>query len=263
MAEAIVLAARWRASVAEMRNRRGIPHAHGPYAQKRAGTGTQFWQYRPLVSGESIQRIDWRQYAKTDRYFVRDSEAQHPQNTLILCEANPSMTIPPEKAHTAHVIALAAMLFFQEEQTKVTLLFGTHKATTPEHAAHILEHSCGESPTLPNLTDMRIVYISDFLSSHMLEAVAGYPCAVAVVQVLTRQEQTFPFTGHVQLEDAAHAPFKSQSIETARDTYLQALAQVQDNLTRLCQRSGWLHVLHTVDNPLTQNADLAKAVCSA
>ena len=47
----------------------------GAHGQRRAGTGEDFWQYRPATQGDTARSIDWRRSARSDGQFVRDREA--------------------------------------------------------------------------------------------------------------------------------------------------------------------------------------------
>ncbi len=38
--------------------------SHGIHGRRRAGPGESFWQFRPFVTGESAQRVDWRRSAR-------------------------------------------------------------------------------------------------------------------------------------------------------------------------------------------------------
>jgi uncharacterized protein (DUF58 family) len=37
---------------------------HGAHGRRRAGTGENFWQFRPFGAGEAAHRIDWRRSAR-------------------------------------------------------------------------------------------------------------------------------------------------------------------------------------------------------
>ncbi|MFI5018878.1 MAG: DUF58 domain-containing protein, partial [Dongiales bacterium] len=46
----------------------------GVHGRRRIGTGDAFWQFRQYQPGEPATRIDWRQSAKSDRLFLRETE---------------------------------------------------------------------------------------------------------------------------------------------------------------------------------------------
>ena len=38
------------------------------------GMGENFWQFRPYQTGDTVEGIDWRQSAKGDRLYIRETE---------------------------------------------------------------------------------------------------------------------------------------------------------------------------------------------
>lgn len=42
----------------------------------RLGTGLEFSQYRPYSQGDDLRALDWKMYARTDRFFIKQSEVE-------------------------------------------------------------------------------------------------------------------------------------------------------------------------------------------
>ena len=72
LTDSLDLAARLPRLILEAR--RVSASVHGIHGRRRAGPGETFWQYRPLVTGESSSRIDWRRSARDGHLFVRERE---------------------------------------------------------------------------------------------------------------------------------------------------------------------------------------------
>jgi MoxR-like ATPase len=64
----------------------------GVHGRKRAGTGDEFWQYRPAEAGDPLRSIDWRRSARSDGHFVRQTEWQAAQSVMIGVDDAASMT---------------------------------------------------------------------------------------------------------------------------------------------------------------------------
>ena len=47
----------------------------GAHKSRHRGTSVDFAEHRPYSAGDDIRRIDWRLFARTDRYFVKQFEA--------------------------------------------------------------------------------------------------------------------------------------------------------------------------------------------
>src|SRR5437764_1174296 len=64
---------------------------HGVHGRRRAGTGENFWQFRPFTYGEPAQRIDWRRSARDDRLYVREREWEAAHTIFLWMDLSPSM----------------------------------------------------------------------------------------------------------------------------------------------------------------------------
>lgn len=48
----------------------------GMHRSPHKGFSVEFAQHREYVQGDEIRRVDWKVFAKTDRYFVREYEEE-------------------------------------------------------------------------------------------------------------------------------------------------------------------------------------------
>ncbi len=56
------------------------------------GASIDFAEHRGYVPGDDIRRVDWRLYARTDRYYVKQYEADTNTNFTILLDVSKSMS---------------------------------------------------------------------------------------------------------------------------------------------------------------------------
>ena len=87
----------------------------GDHGRRRAGTGDDFWQYRPVRPGDSVRSIDWRRSARGDEQFVREREWQIAQSVMLWVDTGASMRFSshqdlPTKGDRARLISLAASI---------------------------------------------------------------------------------------------------------------------------------------------------------
>ena len=52
-------------------------YVQGMHRSPHVGFALDFAQHRPYVPGDDIKRIDWRVYAKADRYYIKQYEVTH------------------------------------------------------------------------------------------------------------------------------------------------------------------------------------------
>src|SRR5512132_3099218 len=56
------------------------------------GASIDFAEHRGYVAGDDIRRVDWRLYARTDRYYVKQYEADTNTNLMVLFDISRSMS---------------------------------------------------------------------------------------------------------------------------------------------------------------------------
>src|SRR5947208_14999570 len=57
------------------------------------GASIDFAEHRGYVAGDDIRRVDWRVYARTDRYYVKQYEADTNTNFSVLFCVSRSMHV--------------------------------------------------------------------------------------------------------------------------------------------------------------------------
>src|SRR5687767_7498648 len=60
------------------------------------GASIDFAEHRGYVPGDDIRRVDWKLYARTDRYFVKQYEADTNANFSVLLDISKSMAFASE-----------------------------------------------------------------------------------------------------------------------------------------------------------------------
>ncbi|PBJ82307.1 DUF58 domain-containing protein [Lysobacteraceae bacterium NML93-0399] len=102
-----------RACIAQLRLR--PRHARGreglgQHASRNRGAGLEFAQYRAYESGDEPRQIDWKLYARSDRFFVREAERESPVRAWILLDTTASMAQGDEAAPRRTRLAAASLL---------------------------------------------------------------------------------------------------------------------------------------------------------
>ncbi len=64
---------------------------NGLHRSPHLGSSTDFAEHRQYMAGDDIRRIDWRLFARTDRFYVKEYEADTNTNFLVLLDVSPSM----------------------------------------------------------------------------------------------------------------------------------------------------------------------------
>ena len=58
---------------------------------KVRGPGLEFSQYRSYQPGDDLRWLDWKRYARTDRYYIRESEVETSISVRLMVDASLSM----------------------------------------------------------------------------------------------------------------------------------------------------------------------------
>lgn len=238
----------------------------GEHGRRRAGMGDDFWQYRPVQSGDSRRLIDWRRSARSDTQFVREREWQIAQSVMLWLDTSASMRFTsnktfPEKAERARLIALAAAILLIKGGERVGVT-GTDLPPRrgraqilrlSEYFTENRESDYGVPEARAMLPHARALFISDFMGD--IDAVEAALAKAAdrgvrgvLMQVLDPAEESFPFHGRTIFESAGKTlRYETLKANDLRDKYLEKFAARKDRLSHLCAVTGWQFTTHHTD----------------
>jgi uncharacterized protein (DUF58 family) len=96
---------------------------NGLHRSPHLGSSTDFAEHRSYMPGDDIRGIDWKLYARTDRYYVKQFEADTNTNFMVLLDVSPSMRYRGSPEGTGSVSKLdygcylaAALAYFSSTQ---------------------------------------------------------------------------------------------------------------------------------------------------
>ena len=246
---------------------------HGVHGRRRAGAGETFWQFRPFVSGEAAQRIDWRRSARDERLYVREREWEAAHTLWLWMDLSPSMGFVSDLAQAPKVdraltLGLAAADLLVRGGERVGLL-GLSRAFAArdivDRLAEILlvdarrVHAHEDLPPGEALAPRtRAVLIGDFLVApdlfeQRLRTLASRGANGLVVMVADPIEETFPFTGHVEFLDVdSSATLRVGRAESWRDEYVRRLARHRAAIGEACRAHDFSFLLHRTDRPASE-----------
>ncbi|WP_370206587.1 DUF58 domain-containing protein [Pararhodobacter marinus] len=247
-----------------------LPGAHG---RRRAGSGAEFWQFRPLSPGDGITRIDWRRSARGDDVYLRETEWQAARAVSLWVDSGAAMNFTGDdgretKSRRARLLAMALGLALLRGGERVGLAEADMPPRAGRAQANALAVALAEEPgagaehgaidlhAAP--TGGHVVIFSDFLGAldpieQALALAAARTMRGILVQVLDPVEEGFPFDGRTRFESmSGHMAFETLRAGDLKAAYLERLAQRKDRLQALARQSGWhATTLHT-DRPASE-----------
>ncbi|MEX0600727.1 MAG: DUF58 domain-containing protein [Rhodothermales bacterium] len=242
------------------------------------GFSVEFMSYRPYIPGDDLMHVDWKLYARSDRYYVKEFEDETNTSLDILLDISGSMEFGSnglsKRAYGSYLAASLAYLIIRQRDGAGLTLFDDKivnhipaKSTTGHlHTLlEILERAKPGTQTdmgkpLHELAERRrrrgfVVLISDLLDD--ADAIAdglrhfryqGHE--VIVFHVMDPQELSFDYSDMVEFEDLETGEKYLVAAESAREAYLVNLNEFTSKLRRACGRMGIDYHLLSTDQPL-------------
>jgi uncharacterized protein (DUF58 family) len=242
------------------------------------GFSVEFTEYRAYTPGDDPRYLDWRLFARSDRYYIKKFQDETNLRCHLLVDNSRSMgygSLPYTKSQYANTLAATLAYFLSLQGDAIGLLSFDAQIreylparNRPGHLRHLmlaLEQPAGGSETdlgapLKRIAEMvrkrgLMVLISDLLASldNLEQNLAGLSACgheILLFQVLDPAELAFPFTEAGLYLDA----------ESGRDFYLEPaiarrgyLRKLNDHLAavqRVCRDLGAGYCQVSTDRPL-------------
>ena len=205
---------------------------NGLHKSPHLGASTDFAEHRAYMPGDDIRRIDWRLWARSDRYYLKEYEAETNTNFTMIVDVSPSMRFGAEPelgrlSKLTYGCYLAACLAYfsslQRDRVGLALIdqdivdYVPPSAKHLQHILHALDRAersgrdakvtPGQLPLLPTLRKLSdtvrrrslVVVISDFYEDvdaimQALSHLRGRGNDLLVFHLLDPREIDFSFT---------------------------------------------------------------------
>jgi len=251
---------------------------NGMHRSPYHGFSVEFTEYRQYTPGDDPRYLDWRVFARSDRFFIKRFEDETNLRCYLLVDRSRSMTFGSlnyTKADYAATLAatLANFLYLQGDGVGViTFDEGIQEYLPARHRSGQLRNLmiALDKPALGQSTDLSvplqrvveavrkrglIVLISDFLAPiETLEKsllnlnACGHD--VIIFQVLDPAEQTLDFSKPAMFEDAETGKMHFIDPGTARKEYLRKLEAHCARLRSISQKLGVAYHFLNTQRPL-------------
>ena len=155
----------------EMRSLRLVEsYMSGMHKSKLLGISTEFAQHRQYVAGDETKHLDWKVFAKTERYYVKQHEAETNMPVIFLLDSSKSMFFESPQAAMSKfayaattVCTLARFLSLQKDAFGLVLFDRAIRTIMPPKGSHA--HFRNLTHTLENAspgeeTDLAQVFMS-------------------------------------------------------------------------------------------------------
>lgn len=249
---------------------------HGLHRSRKIGLSLDFAEHRPYQPGDDIRRIDWRVYGRTDRFHVKEYEADTNASVTFALDASASMAFGSgavTKFDYARwlVASLAWLSQHQGDRVGLVTFAGDLLEIIPPSTRHLrsMLHSLGRAraqgagklaPVLERAARLSTragiaVVVSDCyedpaLVQHGVGALRARGHDVILFHVLDPAERDLPGAGAATFEDAETGERIPLRPDALREKYQAALGAHRESLARLLAQNGTEYVGLTTDQPL-------------
>ena len=249
------------------------------------GFSSEFSDYRDYVPGDDLADVDWKLYARTDRYFIKRYEAETNLRCMLMVDTSASMhyaSSSPAASRGAgltkleYAVALAASLGYMmiQQQDRVglmTLDTRVRRHVPPRskkvHLFTILDQLLRVAPT--RRTDLAraletaaplirrkglVILFSDLLDEpgpvvRQLRHLRHRGQDVIVFQVLDPAELKLPFKGPTVFEDPETGLAVSADADVVREAYADRLRALLRAYRREMRANEIDHLLLDTSTP--------------
>jgi uncharacterized protein (DUF58 family) len=242
------------------------------------GQSVEFLQHREYTPGDELRHVDWKVWAKQDRYYVKQFEEDTNLRATLLVDVSGSMRFgsgPLNKYEYGSTIAacLAYLLLRQQDAVGCVAFDAAIRAKVPQrtkrsHLASIVQALSASEPA--DKTELAsilagaaeayprrglMVLVSDLLVERPglfkgLKLLRQYGHDVLVFHVLDDEELDFSFSGPTRFDGLELSEHVSCNPRALREGYLQALESYLAEVRRGCTQNGVDYVRLRTSDPL-------------
>lgn len=249
---------------------------HGQHRSMRKGSSTDFAQHRSYQPGDDLRRIDWRLLGRTDRFYMKEFEADTNASVIFALDSSASMDYGSKGVtkydYGKFLIASLAWLSQQQgDRVGLATFTGDLVDVVPPSARHLqlLLHTLGRSKAtgagslatpVQRLAHMTTRAGITVLVTDLYEPPAELGrCADAlrmrgqdliIFHLVDAAERDFPFTAAATFEDSESKTRIAVRPEDLRKRYLEQAGAHHAAVAKRLTASGADYVRVDTDQPL-------------
>lgn len=243
----------------------------GIHASRAKGVSSEFEEHRGYAPGDDTRHIDWKAFAKFDRYFIKEYRETTSLKATLVVDSSSSMGYASDgvsKFDYGSTLAASLAHLMLKQQDSVGLITFSDKIekVLPPKSAHdhlfsilkVLEETKphGKTSAASVLQDLAaslkrrglIILISDLLDhpeevTKGLKQIRSRGSEVIVFHLLDREELQFPFKEPSLFQDMEEELSLLADPQAIRQAYLKSLEALIDQYRQAC-------VSHRIDYSL-------------
>jgi uncharacterized protein (DUF58 family) len=244
------------------------------------GPGLEFSQYRTYQPGDDLRWLDWKMFARSDRYYIRESEIETSISVKFLVDASASMNHEDggfKKIAYARYLAasLGYLANMQSDAIGLYVFQSGNLYTLPSGRSH--HHLNRFFYQLENIEPAGkftkavqykeifagakqkelLIFITDFYQSDgeintILDSLSSLKHEIIVFHVLASNEVDLDYKGYTTLEDLETGETIQVDVAQMQKTYKERLQQFLSVIKTQLLDKGIYYKLMKMNNPLDE-----------
>jgi uncharacterized protein (DUF58 family) len=242
------------------------------------GAGMEFSQYRTYMPGDDLRQMDWKMYARSDRYYIRESETETNISVRLLVDASASMDhqdsgyskmdyaryVAACLAYLGNMQGDAVGLYMMKEEGIFSLaarqgyqnlnrLFHELEEAGPQgkftHPIHYKDiYAGGRNREL-------LIFITDMYQEHneiyaLLDLLGALRHEIIVLHLMGHNEMELDYAGYTTLEDLETGASIQVDADKAKKAYKEQLDEHLKKVKDEVLNRRMYYRLLTMDEPV-------------
>ena len=118
----------------------------GQHKSPHRGSSVEFAEYRNYVPGDDLRRLDWRVFGRTDRFYMKEFEAETNLRCYVVLDCSASMGFAGKGGSKLDYARKLAASWYRALRSLARAWRVTASRSPPTSSFHTLG-GCGVSPT--------------------------------------------------------------------------------------------------------------------
>lgn len=246
----------------------------------KKGAGLEFSNYRSYQAGDDLRNLDWKMFARSDRYFIRESEVETHISMRFLLDASASMNHEDsgiKKFRYAQILTacMAYLARLQGDAFGLSFFSQGEIIHMPQQTGmqgfdrfcYFLENNSAQGffPVINEKKDLipgsfkktLYIFISDFYQKNQeqykfLDTLRGRGHEIWAIHLLGKNELEFHYPGFTELEDLETGARISIGNGRNAKEYTQRIQAYLANLKNDLLKKNIAYSLFLLSSPLNE-----------
>jgi len=247
---------------------------NGTHNSSQRGSGVEFSQYRSYEPGDELAKVDWKLFARSDKYFVREAERESDTKVWFVLDCSSSMMLSTNSTddsncskfeYSKYLIATLSYIACQQGDAVGLLLLSQKQIQfLPAYAgerhwrkllvtlSRVELHQDSLDTTFVSFDNVKnqiahlqknglVVFISDFYQ--LDDELTRFTCQlsnkrtnVIALQLSSEKERNFSFKGAIRFKDPETGKQLLVGAEQAKNSYLSQRKAYFESLNQVFKK---------------------------